>query len=243
MRDLRRFLLLIALLPVALLLIAALSLPLAAQDEGPSLGDVARQARLQKQKNAPSEAKDTQPTDAQNVPGQDVPGKEASPKDAQTPVAASAKDSSSAAGTAVSSKDPSGKNTTAKGPKKVVTNDEIPEHVGPTSTRPEIVKAPGTPDSPNYDPGKVPAAYWKNQIMALKQSILALESQIQDVSDSIRYSGGGCVSNCVLLNQQQQQKQQQVEMMTSQLSQEQKSLEAMQEMARKQGYNSAVYDP
>jgi len=214
MRGLRTLLLLLAAL--------ALATALAAQDDGPSLGDVARKARLQKQKEAQAQAKDAQPNGA-----------------------TTAKDSSDSPASKVpSGKDTSAKDSTAKGPRKVVTNDEIPEHVGPTSTLPAIVKAPGAPEMPpNYDPNKVPAEYWKNQIMALKASISALESEIQDVTDSIRYAGGTCAVNCVQWNERQQQKEQQVQMMTSQLTQQQKSLDALQETARKQGYSSAVYDP
>lgn len=215
------------------LILTALAVPavLAAQDDGPSLGDVARQARLQKQKNA--QTKDAQANSASGNAATNAPA------------ATGGKDAAAgAASTGALSKDASGKASTGKAARKVVTNDEIPEHVGPTSTLPAAVKVPGAPDPPSgYEQGKVPAEYWKNQIRALKESISELESQIQDVSDSIRYAGGNCVTNCAQWNERQQAKQQQVEMMTAQLSQAQKSLEAMQETARKQGYGSSVYDP
>jgi len=229
MRELRTFLLL-------LLSIAAFATVAAAQDDdSPSLGDVARQARLQKQKEAQAQSKD-------------VPAKDAQPAAASTSSKDFAKDKETSSQPASSKtapgKDESAKVILVKGSKKVVTNDEIPEHVGPTSTLPVTVKAPGAPDPPpNYEPGKVPANYLKNQILQMKQYISNLESSIQDLTDSIRYSGGSCVSNCAQWNAQQQQKQQQVESMTSQLAQMQKVLEATQEMARKQGYNSAIYDP
>ena len=205
-----------------LLLFSAVALvtSAAAQDDDsqPSLGDVARQARLQKQKDAQAQAKDAQPVAA------------ATPN----------KDSATKPG---ASKDASAKDSLVKGFKRVVTNDEIPEHIGPTSTLPVVVKVPGTPDPPpNYE-GKLPADYLKNQIQQMKQYISNLESSIQDLTDSIRYAGGSCVSNCMQWNAEQQRKQQQVEMMTTQLSQQQKALEAAQESARKQGYSSAVYDP
>jgi hypothetical protein len=44
-------------------------------------------------------------------------------------------------------------------------------------------------------------------------------------------------------NERQQQKQQQVEVMKSQLEDQQKKLEDMQDSARQQGYGSSVYDP
>jgi hypothetical protein len=233
MRELRTLLLL-------LLSVAAFAMAAAAQDDdSPSLGDVARQSRLQKQKEAQAQSKNVQSKDAQ--------AKDAQPAAASTSGKNSAKEkdsSSNAASSKTALSDASAKVILVKGSKKVVTNDEIPEHVGPTSTLPVAVKSPGAPDPPpNYQDGKLPSEYVKNQILQMKQYISNLESSIQDLTDSIRYSGGSCVSNCAQWNAQQQQKQQQVEAMTSQLAQLQKALEAAQEMARKQGYNSAIYDP
>jgi hypothetical protein len=196
----------------------------AQDDDSPSLGDVARQARLKKQKEAQTAGKDqtqSQPVNSAN-PNKVTAGKTESDKDA------------------------SGNDTLlVKGSKKVITNEELPEHVGPTSTLPQHPRNENTPDQPppDYAGGKVPARYWKTQIRALKDAISNLESEIQDVSDSIRYAGGNCVSNCQQWNEAQQQKEQQVKMMTSQLAQQQQSLETMQETARKQGYGSSVYDP
>ena len=98
------------------------------QDDSPSLGDVARQSRLQKQQKD-NQAKDGTPAkDAKSASSKDTPVKVASAKDPQT-----------------------------KTPKKIVTNDEIPEHIRPTSTLPVKSKTPGayTPP-PNYGDGKVP---------------------------------------------------------------------------------------
>jgi predicted ribosome quality control (RQC) complex YloA/Tae2 family protein len=44
-------------------------------------------------------------------------------------------------------------------------------------------------------------------------------------------------------NERQKEKQQQVERLKSQLEDQQKRLEDMQEQARKQGYGTSVYDP
>jgi hypothetical protein len=244
-----------------LLLLSAIALVTALasaqyDDSQPSLGDVARQARLKRQKDeqaadtpskdaqtngAPAQASQTKDPLSKATPSKDAPTKDAQP----AATSASGKDSQKdAASKTAAAKDASANDTLAKGPKKVITNDEIPEHVGPTSTLPQRVKVPGAPDpAPNYADGKVPADYFKGQIQSLKEAISTLESEIQDVTDSIRYAGANCVTNCVLYNEQQQQKEQQVKMMTSQLSQEQQTLESLQEMARKQGYSSAVYDP
>ena len=196
------------------------------QDEAPSLGDVARQARLQKQqKDAQAKdgpAKDAQPAAAPTVSkdttSKSVPGnpllKVVSAKDAQTK------------------------------PKKIVTNDEIPEHIGPTSTLPTKAKTTGTYTPPSTgEDEKVPPEYWKSQIKAQKAAIASLQSQISNLAASIQYAGGNCVSGCVEWNEEQQRKQQELESMKSQLEQMQNQLEEMQDTARKQGYGTAVYDP
>jgi hypothetical protein len=237
MRQLRTIFLVLSVVAIATILSAQ------DDDSQPSLADVARQTRLQKQKEAPAQASD-QSKDEQDKAGQ--PGNTAN-KDiqAQHPssaaISTSGKDASPAKASV--SKDALAKDNLAKGSKKVITNEELPEHVGPTSTLPQGPKPVGGDTAPNYGDGKLPADYWKNQIQTLKQSISLLESQIQDVTDSIRYSGGNCVSNCEQWNAQQAQKEQRVKMMTSQLEQQQTTLESMQDEARKQGYGSSIYDP
>lgn len=187
------------------------------QEDAPPLGDVARQARQQKQQKD-AQSKDAQSKDAQpTAPPQskDAPGKVASAKDGQP-----------------------------KGPKKTVTNDEIPEHVGPTSTLPSSTKTSGTYNPPPNDgDDKAPPEYWKSQILAQKAAITSLQSQTSNLKASIQYAGGNCVSGCVEWNERQQQKQQELEGMKSQLEAMQSRLEEMQDMARKQGYGTAVYDP
>ena len=198
------------------------------QEDAPSLGDVARQARLQKQQ------KDAQPKDA--------PSKDAQPAD--TPAPAKDAQSKGAPSKESASKVASAKEGQPKGPKKVVTNDEIPEHVGPTSTLPAHSKTPDTYNPPPTDgDGKAPPEYWKSQILVQKANISSLQSQISNLKASIQYTGAGCVSGCVEWNAQQQQKEQELESMKSKLEQMQSQLEEMQDAARKQGYGTAVYDP
>jgi hypothetical protein len=221
MRKLRRLLLVLS--------VGALAAGIAAygQDDSPSLGDVARQSRLQKQQKD-SQAKDTSAKDAQPADAP-APGKDAQIK--------------SAPSKATLLKVVSAKDTQTK-PKKIVTNDEIPEHIGPTSTLPAKSKTPGayTPP-PNYGDGKVPPEYWKSQIQAQKAAIASLQSQISTLAASIQYAGANCVANCVEWNEAQQRKQQELESMKSQLEAMQTQLEEMQDTARKQGYGTAVYDP
>jgi hypothetical protein len=211
MRNLRRFLLIVS----AGILICSVG-ALAQDDDSPSLGDVARQTRQQKQQKD-AQIKTTQAKDAQNKDTAD----QTAP--AQT---TSAKSSSS-----------------AKSPKKVITNEEIPERVSSSTPK-------GSPDStaadstqPANEGEKTSPDVWRQQILAQKNAISQLEGQIQDLTDSIRYAGGNCVSNCQTWNEAQQKKQQQVDSMTSQLGEQQKHLDEMQEQARRQGYGSSVYDP
>jgi len=171
--------------------------------DSPSLGDVARQTRLQKQQQEAQAAKEGQSKDGKPVPG------------------ASAKDT-----------------PPVKSSKRVITNEEIPEHIGPTQTN---VSYPQNPAASR--PGSNAAELWKAQFLAQKQGIATLEKQIDEVSASIQYSGSNCVVNCVQWNEQQKRKQDQVESMKAQLEQMQANFEAAQEAARKQGFGSSVYDP
>jgi len=221
----------ILILPLAALF--ALAIPVVAQNEPPSLGDAARQARLQKQqKDAPAH-KDAPATDAQNPDAQN--------KDA--PAKAPAKDSTAKDPTAkdVPAKDATPKDTQTPKPSHVITNDEIPSHVGST-----VHNGRGLPQNtnqPNYGDGKASAEQWTSAIQQTKNSILAMQSQINSLTASIQYAGGNCVSGCVQWNEHQKQKQDQIESMKSQVEQMQKRLEDMQDAARKQGYGSSVYDP
>jgi len=214
-----------------------------AQDDAPaapSLGDVARQARLQKQKEAQANPsgkasqgpnqnnKDGQIKDGQAAAGSASPAAEG----ATAPTQAADGEGSAPATDAAAAKT-----------KHVITNDEIPEHVGPTSTHPPNGQNQDT-SAPNSYPAQVASAkQWKAVIEQMKNNIAALQESIGQASASIQYAGGNCVVNCVEWNTRQKQKQDQVEQMKQQMEQLQKSLEDMQDAARKQGFGSSVYDP
>lgn len=180
----------------------------AAQDDSPSLGDVARQTRQQKQLKS-----------SDNSPGKDSQSKDA----AANPASPAAR--------------------------KVITNDEIPSHVGPTATYQPNSQLPTsrawvrTTSAPPQRNGKLSAQQWTNAILAQKNSIENFQAQINQISASIQYAGGNCVSGCVEWNEQQKRKQDQVEVMKEQIEQARQQLEQMQETARQQGYGSSVYDP
>jgi hypothetical protein len=176
-----------------------------------SLGDVARQARLQKQQKD-AQAKDASAKDASN---KSTPGTDVAPKGAQPPSAP-----------------------------HVITNDDIPSHASSTSTPARGAQTPDTTvPQPDHRNDMASAAQWKFAIQAQKNAIASLQGEIASLSDSIHYAGANCVSNCVQWNERQRQKQDQLESMKSQLEQQQKALEDLQESARKQGFGSAVYDP
>ncbi|MHB8218226.1 MAG: hypothetical protein ACYDDS_19300 [Candidatus Sulfotelmatobacter sp.] len=126
---------------------------------------------------------------------------------------------------------------------KVITNEEIPEHPedGRGSTA-KNGKGEGFESRSSKGP-KQTAEFWRSRIKAQKGQIASLQSRIDEVNSSIRFSSINCGANCVARNERQRSKQQQVEQAQSQLEQQKKRLEEMQDAARKQGYGSSVYDP
>ena len=239
---------------------AALLVNSAQAQDAPSLGDAARQARLQKQQNdarandaqaQDAQTKDARPQESQpvdsattNAPGPNSQSKHSAGKSDQTKDATS-KD---AQGKDVQAKESSGKDGPSNGAQlrkasHVITNDDMPQ-------RPVAgVKLPASPSSQDGhapDPafgGKMSADDVKQQIQDQKSGIAALESQIKELNDSIHFAGANCVENCVQWNESQQQKQRQVEDMRSVLENAKQGLEQMQDYARKMGYGSSVYDP
>ena len=208
--------------------------PVYGQDDSPSLGDLARQARQQKQqKDAQSKDSTAPGKDTQNSPDSN---KADQAKPDQTKSDGTKPDTTkSAPGTAL-------KNASAK-PSHVVTNDEIPMHIGSTVTSSNgIHPASMSDEQPSSDNGSA-ADQWKSQIQDQKTSIAQLQSNIASLNDSIQYAGANCVSNCVQWNEEQKRKQDQVETMKGDLEQQQKWLEDLQEAARKQGFGSSIYDP
>lgn len=190
-------------------------LPVFGQDQ-PSLGDAARQARLQKQQ------KEAQ---TKNIAGkEDATDKVPLSKDAQA--------------------DPAARKTP-----KVITNEDLPEHAGPSAPPPashnNLHNNPqvGTSSQPSAETLEARGQALKSQIASMKNYIASLQSQIDSLNDSVHFAPGNCVSNCVQWNERQVQKQQQVEQMKAQLEDLKKHLDDMQESARQQGFGSAVYDP
>jgi len=224
MRALRNFLAIVA---VALF---ACALPAFGQDApSPSVADVARQSRLQKQQK-----------DAQAV--KDAQSKGASTKDAATSQNAVSKDS---AAKDASPKDATAKDAAAAKTPHVYTNDEIPQHVSPDVPGRAYQNQYGNYQQTYYGSGTAQpglAEQWKIQIQSMKTAIANMQAQLNRVNESA-HAGGNCLANCVQWNERQKQKQDQVELMKQQVEQMQKRLEDLQEAARRQGFGSSVYDP
>lgn len=122
---------------------------------------------------------------------------------------------------------------------KVITNEQIPEH-------PEAAQFNNVRLTPTEEPSsenKIPAAHWKSQILMLKNQIVSLQSQADQLNESIRFAPANCAANCVGWNERQREKQQQVERLQAQLQEQKRRLDEMQDAARRQGYGSSVYDP
>jgi len=194
--------------------------------EEPSLGDVARQTREQKQqRDVP--AKDAQPGSSQNkdaVHSKDVPNRDGQSSDPQ-------------------SKSAPGKDAQLHRASHVITNDELPQHpvAGVKTPASATGGAEFAPD-PAFG-GKMSPDAIRSQIQDQKSGITALQAQITELNDSIHFAGANCVANCVQWNESQQQKQRQMEDMRSQLENAKQALEQMQDYARKMGFGSSVYDP
>ncbi|PYX47232.1 MAG: hypothetical protein DMG79_14520 [Acidobacteria bacterium] len=126
----------------------------------------------------------------------------------------------------------------------VITNDEIPEHVGSTLTQTNSPQA----QTPTYTPQeyrarKIPGDQWKAQIQAQKNAIASLQHEIDSLSASIHFPENCLPNSCAQRNERQIQKEDRVEIMKQQLEQNKKLLEELQDSARKQGFGTAVYDP
>jgi serine/threonine protein phosphatase PrpC len=129
-------------------------------------------------------------------------------------------------------------------PRKVVTNDEIPEQ--PAST----ADGSGADQShelashhTSSEPGKLSAERWKALIQAQKNVVSSLQKQIDKLNSSIHFVEANLYVNGPQYNKRQAEKQQEVERAQAQLEEQKKRLEDMQESARKQGYGNSVYDP
>ncbi len=129
----------------------------------------------------------------------------------------------------------------AQAPAKVITNDDMPN--GPDTGVSTVGTASSSDPAPSQPLGSKSAEQWKAEIAAQKKAVENLQSQIDQVNSSIHFAPGNCVRNCVQHNEHQIEKQDQVQRMQSQLDEQKKRLEEMQDGARKDGYGNSVYEP
>jgi predicted RNase H-like nuclease (RuvC/YqgF family) len=123
--------------------------------------------------------------------------------------------------------------------KKVITNEDIPETPDLTPGQQETI-GKLEPVAPKGAPS---ADEWKSMILAQKSHLATMQDQIDKLSASIRYVEANAYVNGVQYNQHQAKKQQQVANMQTQLAEQKKKLEEMQDAAKKAGMGSSVYDP
>jgi hypothetical protein len=130
---------------------------------------------------------------------------------------------------------------TAKAP-RVITDEQVAHSTNEpspaTSSRDD--SSTSSADAPA---GKLPPDQWRSRILAQKNAVSTLQSNIDKVNESIQFAPGNCVSGCVQWNERQKQKQSEVEQMRAELAEQQKRLGEMQDAARQQGYGSSVTDP
>src|ERR1700692_1845437 len=124
---------------------------------------------------------------------------------------------------------------------RIITNEEIPEHTE-DKTGPPLKKSLALGSTASRG-SKQTAEYWKSRIQEQKGQSVSLQRRMDAMNSSIRFSSFDCGANCDVRNQRQRSKQQQVEQLQGQLQEQKRTLEEMQDTARKQGYGSSVYDP
>jgi polyhydroxyalkanoate synthesis regulator phasin len=195
-----------------------------AQDDQPSLGNIARQTRAQKQQ------KDVPPSTS---------SKDASKTQSDTQGIANSQASQPKTAHVITDDDLSNH----------VTGKANADHPSDSKDAVKDSAKDAAEDLSKKSPSGLPAAereelapQWKEQIQAQKDSIAQLQRNIADVGNSIQFAGANCVQNCEQWNQSQQRKQGQVESMKAELAAEQQHLEEMQDAARKQGFGSNVYE-
>jgi chromosome segregation ATPase len=125
----------------------------------------------------------------------------------------------------------------------VISNENLFQHTSPLAGSKPSLDGEKQDNSSNSNDQQERAEQIKSAIQSQKGAIASLKEQIESVSNSIHYAGGNCVANCAQWNERQKQKQDEVETMKSQLEEQEKRLEDMQESARKQGFGSSVYEP
>ena len=125
----------------------------------------------------------------------------------------------------------------------IVTQDDTPERATVTTASVHQKVPVESEAQPSGADRNAQAQNYIAQILAQKNAIAALEQDIKAIGDSIHFAGGNCVANCAQWNEHQQEKQHEVETMKTQLEEQRKLLESLQEEARKAGFGGSVTEP
>lgn len=130
---------------------------------------------------------------------------------------------------------------------RVVTDEDMPSH--PAADAPEQIDSTGEPeDEPSASDTSAEAVrakgeQWKAKIRAQKNTVAAMQSQLDRLNASIHFVEANRYSNGVQFNQHQLRRQQEARQMQKQLDEQKKKLEDMRESARHEGFGNKVYDP
>jgi hypothetical protein len=131
--------------------------------------------------------------------------------------------------------------STAKTPKKVITNDDIPSSSDDEDSQDEETQKRS--DAPAHAARRKSAEQWKKQILAQENVVASLQREVTRLSASVHFVEVNRYSNGVQYNQYQARKQEEVVRLQKQLDSEKKKLSDMQEAARRAGFGNSVYEP
>jgi predicted RNase H-like nuclease (RuvC/YqgF family) len=126
--------------------------------------------------------------------------------------------------------------------KKVVTDEDMPAHAegasdnGPPLDGPHSEMAVSTSSTDVLRTGE----QWKRSIAQQKSAVADLKSRIDKLNASIRFVSAGAYRNGVEYNKSQAHKQQEVDRMQTEMDEQKKSLEQVQETARRAEYGSRL---
>lgn len=130
-----------------------------------------------------------------------------------------------------------------KAAKKVVTNEDLPESPDLNPVARETVGKYKAVPEPHGSTAAETADQWKSAILEQKNQIASMQAQVDKLNGSIRFVEANAYVNGAQYNQYQVKKQQQVANLQTQIAEQKKNLEEMQDAAKKAGMGSAVYDP
>ena len=136
------------------------------------------------------------------------------------------------------------KNSSAKA-KKVVTDEDMPAHEESSHEEETPLDGPHREAEVSRSTTDVlkTGEQWKASIAQQKAAVADLKGRVDKLNASIHFVTANAYRNGVEYNKVQAHKQQEVERLQGELDVQKKSLEQMQEMARRAGYGSALWDP